>query len=364
MKTKLFCIPLILLVVAVIEAKDSSRRYQELGELMLNQIQVIGSHNSYKKAIDPELLQSISKESTQLASSLDYSHMSISGQLSLGLCNLEIDVYLDSDGGKYASPKGLDLIEHATPYDPQQLMMQPGFKVFHIPEVDFRSHCLTLKQYLGELKKWSLKNPEHLPIFITLEFKDKGVERPGFTVPEKCTPDGFDQLDEALVRALGMENLIIPDQVRGHYDTLEQAILDGQWPSLKEARGKFIFILDDSGEKRDMYVQDHPSLEGRILFVNAQAGQPEAAFMILNDPIHQFSEIREFVEKGYIIRTRADAGTVEARVNDTKRFEAARRSGAQIITTDYYRESEYFNSDYKVCFEEGVFFRINTVTTH
>jgi len=38
-----------------------------------------------------------------------------------------------------------------------------------------------------------------------------------------------------------------------------------------------------------------------------------------------------------MVRTRSDAGTIEARSSDYTRFLSAWQSGAQIISTDYYR---------------------------
>ena len=140
-------------------------------------------------------------------------------------------------------------------------------------------------------------------------------------------------------------------------------MLHNNWPTLKAARGKFLFILDDSKRKRDLYVAGHPSLKGRVLFVNADPGTPEAATMIRNDPT--MPEIKSLVERGYIIRTRADADTKEARLNDRSSFMAACNSGAQIITTDYYRKSTHFKSDYVVSFDgSNKYCRINPVFSH
>jgi hypothetical protein len=109
-----------------------------------------------------------------------------------------------------------------------------------------------------------------------------------------------------------------------------------------------------------MYVAGHPSLKGRVLFVNAAAGTAEAATMIINNPLAP--EIKSLVEKGYIVRTRADADTREARMNDKTDFMAACASGAQIITTDYYRKSTRFKSDYVVSFDgSDKYVRMNPV---
>lgn len=254
-------------------------------QLPINRIQVIGSHNSYKQAIDPALFALLSKSDSASLSRIDYSHISLSEQLNLGLLNLEIDIYADTNGGKYAHPKGLDLVSGQQPYtDPDGVMSKPGFKVFHIQEIDFRSNCLTFKQCLAELKIWSSAHNNHYPVFITINAKDDAINRPGFSIPDKFTADVYDALDKEIEQHLGKENLIIPDEVRGKYNTLEEAVLKGNWPTLNNAKGKFVFILDETGGKIDTYVKNHPSLKGRLMFANAQPGTPEAAILIRNNP--------------------------------------------------------------------------------
>lgn len=41
------------------------------------------------------------------------------------------------------------------------IVLPPGFEVFHIQEIDFKGRCLTLKNYLQELKIWSDQNKDH-----------------------------------------------------------------------------------------------------------------------------------------------------------------------------------------------------------
>lgn len=106
-------------------------------------------------------------------------------------------------------------------------------------------------------------------------------------------------------------------------------------------------------------MQGHPSLKGRAVFVNAQPGTPEAAALFRNNP--EDATIPDLIKKGYIIRTRADADTKEARANDYSHFEAAKKSGAQIITTDYYKPSTFFNSPYHIKFDDGGYFRVNPI---
>ena len=329
--------------------------------LRINQLQVIGSHNSYKKEIEPKLYTFLEKkDSSHRIQSIQYSHISILKQLDLGLRNLEIDVYADSKGGKYANPKGLSFVKGLEKYDVNKVMLKPGFKVLHILDIDFRSHYYTLEACLKDLKKWSDANSNHEPIFITLEAKDGSTNKFG-TKPEQFTNIVFNQLDSVFINILGKEKIITPDDVRGSYRTLEDAVLNNNWPKIKEAKGKFLFVLDDSGAKRALYIKNHPSLKNRTMFVNAKSGTDEAAVMIINNPENK--KIKTFVKQGYIIRTRADAGTKEARDNDYSHFKMAKESGAQIITTDYYLPSTFFKSDYHISFKNGTFVRKNPITT-
>ena len=89
------------------------------------------------------------------------------------------------------------------------------------------------------------------------------------------------------------------------------------------------------------------------MFADASEGTPEAAFHIVNEPIEQGERIRQLVEAGYMVRTRSDAGTVEARRNDTQRREAAFASGAHIVTTDYFRPDPAMGTDYQVSLPDG-----------
>jgi hypothetical protein len=328
-----------------------------IDNLPINKIQVIGSHNSYKVAIDPHLFKVFSQKDSVSASRIDYEHIGVTDQLDKGLRNLEIDVYADAKGGKYAHPRGLDWAKDQAPYDVDKEMAAPGFKVFHIQDLDFRSDFLTLKGGLEKLKSWSDAHPDHTPVFITLEAKDNQMKGEGFSAPEAFTPATFDALDQAILASLGKEKVITPDEVRGKYPTLEAAVLKNNWPTLKQAKGKFLFILDQKGEKMEMYIKGHPALKGRVLFANAVPGRPEAGMMIINDAKNPL--IPQLIKKGYIIRTRADSDTQEARRNDKSAFEAACASGAQIITTDYYQKSTHFKSDYEVSFENGTYFRLN-----
>ncbi len=329
----------------------------------LNQIQVIGSHNSYKSQMAPELLEYLSKVNPAAAQSLEYAHIPLESQLDLGLRNLELDVFHDPEGGRYSNPKGLDIIKSSggtTPnYDPSNALSKPGLKLFHVQDLDFQSHYLLFADALKALKKWSESHPEHSPIFILINAKDGNIPSTRATLP--FTSAALDSIDLEIRTHLGLDHLITPDRVREKYADLETAVLAGNWPSLDDVRGKFLFVLDESEEKIDRYLTAKPNLKNAVLFVNKKEGNPSAGFRIINDPIENEGYIKDLVKKGYMIRTRADSDTKEARNEDYSKFEKAKSSGAQVISTDYYNPSTFFKSDYKVNFGESVYERVNPV---
>lgn len=342
---------LIFILTSVVSAQSSNKK--------INQLQVIGSHNSYKQEIQPNLYKFLEeRDTTGSLQSLQYTHSTIPEQLDLGLRNLEIDVHADPQGGRYANPKGLSVVSGDEVYDENHTMNTPGFKVFHIIDIDFRTSFYTLQDCLMALRAWSNRNPEHSTIFITLEPKDSDKNIFG-TQAVPFTSALLNALDTELRTYLGADKIIMPDHIIGDYKTLEEAVLAGNWPRMESARGKFLFILDDSHKKKELYKEGHSNLKGRVAFVNDKEGTPEAAIMILNDP--NDSRIPELVRKGYLIRTRADAGTKQARTNDYSDFEAAKKSGAQIITTDYYLPSTLFTSSYQVQFDDATYERANPI---
>ncbi|WP_425637834.1 phosphatidylinositol-specific phospholipase C1-like protein [Algoriphagus yeomjeoni] len=331
--------------------------------LKINQIQVIGSHNSYKSQMAPELLVYLAKVNPPAAQSLEYAHIPLEAQLELGLRNLELDVFHDPEGGRYSNPKGLEIIKTsggAIPdYDPGNALSKSGLKLFHVQDLDFQSHYLLFADALTALKKWSDNNPEHYPIFILINAKAGNI--PGTRPVLPFTATALDSIDLEIRTHLGMNKLITPDMVKGDFTDLESAVLAGNWPTLEDAKGKFLFVLDESEEKIDRYLTAKPELKNAVLFVNKKEGNSTAGFRIINNAERDEAYIRDLVNKGYMIRTRADSDTKQARTNDYSTFEKAKASGAQVISTDYYSPSTFFKSAYKVSFEGNLYQRPNPV---
>jgi hypothetical protein len=131
------------------------------------------------------------------------------------------------------------------------------------------------------------------------------------------------------------------------------------WPTLGEARGRVLFALDNRG-KRGIYLDGHPSLAGRLMFTDGQPGEDDAAFVKRNGPVGNEAAIRDLIAQGYIVRTRADADTVQSREDDPTRRDAALASAATYVSTDY-PEPDLDFSPYVVRIPGGEVARCNPV---
>jgi len=306
-------------------------------DLKLNQIQVIGTHNSYHAGIAPNEVKVWQAKYPTQYMGLDYTHPALTVQLDSGVRQLELDVYADSKGGRYAHPSGPGMVAAAglpadPPFDPDHLMDKPGFKVMHVQDVDYRSNCQPFIACLQEVRTWSKAHPDHVPVFILVETKQGAPKGLKLTMPEPFTSATFDALDAEIRSVFPPSEIITPDDVRGSYPTLDAAVLAGNWPTLSSSRGKVVFLMDQR-PVGPVYLEGHPSLRGRVIFTNAEPGEPDAAFIERNDG--PADDISALVRKGYLIRTRTDADTKQARTDDTSMRDAMISSGAQILSTDY-----------------------------
>jgi membrane-associated phospholipid phosphatase len=321
--------------------------------LKLNDLVAVGTHNSYKGALPPAVMALVRAKRPEEADGLDYGHRPLSEQLDAGARQLEIDVYYDPRGGRYADPVGLRAAGEALDPARRAAFAGPGFKVMHIQDVDVFSTCVRLVDCLGAIRRWSLAHPDHAPILLMFNAKTDASPAPGGTDALAFDAAAFDALDAEVRSVFPPSALITPDDVQGAYPSLREAVLAGNWPRLGAARGKVLFALDEPPEKTAAYRGARKSLEGRVFFVDADPSSPIAAYMTINDPVGDASRIREAVQQGFIVRTRADAGTVEARTNDARRRAAALASGAQYISTDYLWPDPRFPGAYQVRLTQG-----------
>lgn len=297
----------------------------EPGTLRVSELQLIGSHNSYHVAQSDEQIAAMAKAVEDLnldvgdPRSLAYTHAPLDEQLDSGVRSFELDVN---------APSGAAGAEIAV--------------VEHITALDSASTCPDLAACLEAIETWMDANPGHVPIPVLIELKAD------FTVEQ------LEVLDRIIREAVDADRLFEPDDLRGSAATLKSVVEERGWPKLSEMPDSMFMLMDNGGVNSERYRQGHEDLSGRVLFTTDGLGEDgtlrgDAAALKMNDT-GDGKEIAEMVERGYFVRTRADADLVEAKGNDPARRDAAFESGAQIVSTDYPPGEPRADNGYQVTF--------------
>jgi hypothetical protein len=306
---KRWAVPAVLALAVIVMtpgvATSKPRPYPQDTTLRVNDVQVLGTHNSYHLRPDRTL---------QPGDASNYAHPPLDEQLASGIRSLEIDV-----------------------------QNAPDFPVYHSIIVDQSSNCPTLAACLGTIAQWSSANPGHVPITVFVELKEIPTNSnatlqqliDNFVQQNQLAPwdaAALDRLDAVVDDSFG-DQLITPDEVRGEHATLRAAITKSGWPTLGKTRGRVMVILN-SEKHRDLYRAGEPSLHGRSMFVIAPSMKhASAAFVSVARP--DAVRIETLLRQNMMVRTQADSDGIEARANDLTRATAAIASGAQIVATDY-----------------------------
>lgn len=270
------------MILAALVACTSTPRSLD-DQLSLADAQVVGTHNSYHIRPGPGDF-----------GPFDYDHPPLDEQIDLGVRQFELDLFwIDGD-----------------------------WAVIHEPQFDPGTNCPTLVDCLTDLRAGSERNPDHLPIMVLLELKEP--------YQDDLAEGQLEALSAWIGRYLGLSHLVDPADVQGEAPTMREAMLQG-WPPLRGQRGRFIPVVHEGGS----WAAQARSQELAHVFYDAYGDLDAdwAAVHTLNDPFDP--RIPEVVEARHLVRTRADASTVEARANDTGPRDQAFASGAHFVSTDF-----------------------------
>ena len=267
---------------------------EKFPSLLINQIQVIGTHNSYH--IEPDPLP---------VAQYAYTHLPLDEQLQdHAVRQVELDIHLDKSG---------------------------EFQVYHVFYFDQQTTCATLPECLSVIRQWSDAHPDHELLYILIEPKD--------SLEVIKTHDYWVELEEVVYALWPKELLVRPDDVRGAFDSLREALESTGWPTVEDTQGKTMFIMLNDSAQTELYLDGHPTLEDRLFFIRGGATQPYGAIIEHGNPIGSFYSIQEMVKAGYLVRT----STPNVDHDDEEKAEACQKaldSGAHIISTDYPYEVE------------------------
>jgi hypothetical protein len=371
MPRRLALTALVLAVVAVATAPGPAAGSGQPAKrpLRMNELQVIGTHNSYHRELskaERAAHDGVYGGAPIYDGFLAYSHASLPNQLGRqGARGLELDLFPDPEGGLYANPLLRQRLMAGPLTDPE--WHRPGIKVLHTADLDYNSSCVQLVTCLRRVRRWSRANPDHVPVLVMLELK--GTDPVAAAVGGVQVPPwdraALNALDAEIRSVFRPNELITPDDVRRRGLTLRQSVLRRGWPTLRRARGRVVFLMDNEpGAIRSAYTAGRPSLQGRVLFTNARPGAPDAAFLKRNEPTGaNLQQIKKLVRAGYLVRTRSDVPLATVTSGDRRQLRAALASGAQLVSTDFPEVgmSARYDSDFVVALPEGGPSRCNPV---
>lgn len=265
--------------------------------LRLHHVQMKGSHNSYHVAPSPAKLDE-----------WNYTHAPLYVQLEeQGARQFELDVHYSTT-------------------------MQ-RFLVYHLPGADAGSTCETLGDCLQELRRWSDEHRGHHPLVVFVEPKDV------IDAPEDAILGHYDELDAAILAVWPRSRVLVPDDVQGDSPSLAEAVTGTGWPTLGDLRGKALFVLLDGshseGGHHFEYTRGGKNLDGRVLFVTAEVGDPYAAILSLDDPVVDAQKIADAASRGFLVRTRPVDPVEEGKALERTQLDTALKSQAHMISSDY-----------------------------
>ena len=286
----------------------------------INEIAVIGTHNSYQMTetganrMVMKLLSFITFGAVQDKTAFEMD--TFTQQLEHGVRNLELDVETADDKGDIS------------------------FVVSHHPLLENVSSAYDFEKALEEIALWSDNNPKHLPVYLLIE--PKGHVPPVNNL-KSYTVEYALELDNVIRQTLG-DRLLTPKDAMGDYATLEEMRMNDSWPTLESAAGKII-VLMHTCDVTPEYIAVDETISTQAMFPMLSfedIDKPYASFILANRPqIAAKNSSKTIGEKNLMVRTRADSYPTFSE----ERYSYTEECGSHIITTDYpprtVRENEH-----------------------
>ena len=169
---------------------------------------------------------------------------------------------------------------------------------------------------------------------------------PGATQPLPFDAEAFAALDAEIRAVFQPDELITPDQMKGARQSAGSGAVRRLAQAGRSARQGDV-PAGRQAEKTDLYAGPAKSLQGRPMFIATDEKSPLASFICIDDPVKDQARIAGDVAAGFMVKTRADADTREAREGETARRDAAFASGAQIVATNFLMPDKKIG-DYQV----------------
>lgn len=275
----------------------------------INEIAVIGTHNSYQQLATPQ------KRAYENALSVltfgkkggkrNFEMDTYTEQLERGVRNIEIDIETVDDG-------------------------TVSFISTHSPITDNVSSAYDFAKGLEEIALWSDNNPNHIPVYLLIEPKKDVVS---INNMKEFSVEYALELDNVIREALG-DRLLTPNTVKGDFESLEEMRMADSWPTLEQAAGKIIVLLHPC-DVTEQYIDIDTTLSSQAMFPMLRfedIEKPYATFILDNEPdIATQNNSVTVGEKKLMVRTRADNYPKFSQ----EQYALADSCGSHIISTDY-----------------------------
>lgn len=290
-------------------------RFSAATVLRLNDVQTVGTHNSYHVA-----------PFFAMSAEWKYTHLPITEQLDAGVRSLELDPHFDP--------------------------VFSSFNVYHEPVVDYRSRCHCLTACMREVAHWSARNPGHTILKIVIEPKfNIDIVNPYLDAHRGVAH--MRALQNTLLAHWPADKVLTPAMVQGDAPSMRAAIQPGScgWPSDEETRGWAMFILDAWTENADAGVALRAlPLSEQLFFIRGTAAYdiPEdvavlelSACECSKSKINTdacLSDMEALVARNYLVRAATDTAGCAVR-NVSALAEGTQAAGVQILVTDFIKQA-------------------------
>ncbi len=278
----------------------------EADQYLFNDLQLIGTHNSYK-LYQTELCYQISSLVFPLAGedsdAMNYEHDDLTTQLNMGLRTFEWDI-----------------VSYDGEFD--------GFLIQHEAYIDALSSTPNLELALEELVMWSDYNEDHIPLIIMIECKE--ITLPSADKDEVDTAEEILELSELISEVLG-DKFYTPSDLIGDYDSMTALREDNGYPTIDDLLGKIIIVLHPGTACTDY--GENVAFEDQDIFVG-DIEDENACFAVVSGA---YSVTINAITNGYITRSYTGAWLSYSPDEEQKYISF----GSNIISSDYVDEDKF-----------------------
>lgn len=239
-------------------------------EMLLNDIQVKGSHFSFHQAPQPSIAY------------FNYSHADLESQL---------------------EKQDVHAVELKFGFESQN----QDFPVYATRGIDGVSSCPNVSFCLQAVRRYTVAHPNHFPLFVVLEA--------AATSQMPTSKWVWDWFDGALTAVWPQYEIVKPRDVMGSFASVKKSVRARGWPTLRSCMGKVVFLLRVNATA---YADTPNGLQDRVGFPIRELGDDSAADAVVFEtahPLYRTKDIQAAVRSNYLVLTRTDATFTPAGVD-------------------------------------------------